>query len=91
MALALEQVGVAFGGFRALADVSLSVPPAEVVGLIGPNGAGKTTCVNVLTGFQRPSTGRVVLDGRDVSALPAHRQARPVAHIRHANPLPLHR
>ena len=76
MALALEQVGVAFGGFRALADVSLSVPPAEVVGLIGPNGAGKTTCVNVLTGFQRPSTGRVLLDGRDVSALPAHRLRR---------------
>ncbi len=76
MALALEQVGVAFGGFRALADVSLSVPPGEVVGLIGPNGAGKTTCVNVLTGFQRPSTGRVLLDGRDVSALPAHRLRR---------------
>lgn len=76
MALALEQVGVAFGGFRALTDVTLSVAPGQVVGLIGPNGAGKTTCVNVLTGFQRPTTGRVMLGGRDVSALPAHRLRR---------------
>jgi branched-chain amino acid transport system ATP-binding protein len=76
MALALEQAGVAFGGFRALTEVSLSVAPGQVVGLIGPNGAGKTTCVNVLTGFQRPTTGRVVLDLRDVSDLPAHRLRR---------------
>lgn len=76
MVLALEQVGVAFGGFRALADVSLSVAPGQIVGLIGPNGAGKTTCVNVLTGFQRPTGGRVLLDERDVSALPAHRMRR---------------
>lgn len=72
MALALEQVGVAFGGFRALTDISLSVAPGQIVGLIGPNGAGKTTCVNVLTGFQRPTTGKVRLDGRDVSALVPH-------------------
>ncbi|WP_374394371.1 ABC transporter ATP-binding protein [Tabrizicola sp.] len=76
MALALVEVGVAFGGFRALTDVSLSVAPGQIVGLIGPNGAGKTTCVNVLTGFQRPTAGRVALEGRDVSALPAHRMRR---------------
>lgn len=76
MALALEQVGVAFGGFRALTEVSLSVAPGQVVGLIGPNGAGKTTCVNVLTGFQRPTAGRVMFEGRDVSGLPAHRLRR---------------
>lgn len=72
LGLALEQVGVAFGGFRALSDLSLAVTPGQIVGLIGPNGAGKTTCVNVLTGFQRPTTGRVLLDGRDVSGLSAH-------------------
>ena len=71
MALALDRVGVAFGGFQALNDVSLTVAPGQVVGLIGPNGAGKTTCVNTLTGFQRPSTGRVLLGGRDVSRLAA--------------------
>ena len=76
MALALERVGIAFGGFRALADIDLEVEPGQVVGLIGPNGAGKTTCVNVLTGFQRPSSGRVTLDGSDVSRLPAHRLRR---------------
>lgn len=77
MALALEQVGVAFGGFQALNDVSLTVEAGQVVGLIGPNGAGKTTCVNTLTGFQCPSTGRVLLEGRDVSRLsaPAMRRA----------------
>lgn len=76
MALALEQVGVAFGGFQALAGVSLVVQPGQVMGLIGPNGAGKTTCVNVLTGFQRPTGGRVMLGGRDVSAATAHAMRR---------------
>lgn len=76
MVLALEQVGVAFGGFRALTDVTLSVAPGQVVGLIGPNGAGKTTCVNVLTGFQRPTQGKVILQGRDVSGLAAHEMRR---------------
>lgn len=72
MALALEQVGVAFGGFQALGAVSLTVQAGQVMGLIGPNGAGKTTCVNVLTGFQRPTEGRVTLGDRDVSRLSAH-------------------
>lgn len=72
MSLALENVGVAFGGFQALSEVTLAVEPGQVMGLIGPNGAGKTTCVNTLTGFQRPTTGRVRLEGRDVSALAAH-------------------
>lgn len=72
MALALEQVGVAFGGFQALGGVSLAVSPGRVMGLIGPNGAGKTTCVNVLTGFQRPTEGRVTLAGRDVSGVKSH-------------------
>ena len=80
MALALDRVGVAFGGFQALGDVSLTVEPGQVVGLIGPNGAGKTTCVNTLTGFQRPTTGRVLLGARDVSHLsaPAMRRAAPL-------------
>ncbi len=76
MALALDGVGVAFGGFRALTGVTLAIAPGQVVGLIGPNGAGKTTCVNVLSGFQRPDAGRVLLEGRDVSALSAHAMRR---------------
>ncbi len=70
--LATDGVTVAFGGFKALTDVSLAVTPGAVHGLIGPNGAGKTTLVNVLTGFQAPTRGAVTLNGRDVGTLPAH-------------------
>ncbi len=65
-------VTVAFGGFRALTDVTLSITPGAVHGLIGPNGAGKTTMVNVLTGFQAPTGGQVTLGRRDVGVLSAH-------------------
>lgn len=74
--LAARGVTVAFGGFKALTDVTLRVTPGAVHGLIGPNGAGKTTLVNSLTGFQSPSLGQITLDGRDVSGLPAHRLRR---------------
>lgn len=70
--LAASGVTVAFGGFKALTEVMLTVTPGAVHGLIGPNGAGKTTLVNVLTGFQSPTEGQVLLDGRDVSAQTTH-------------------
>jgi branched-chain amino acid transport system ATP-binding protein len=56
--------------------VSLELLPGEVVGLIGPNGAGKSTLVNVLSGFDRPSGGRVLLGDRDVTRWRAHRRGR---------------
>jgi branched-chain amino acid transport system ATP-binding protein len=65
-----------FQGVQALRGVSLELRRGEVVGLIGPNGAGKSTLVNLLSGFDRPSDGRVLLDGRDVSRWPAHRRGR---------------
>lgn len=71
MTLELQAVSVAFGGFKALQDVTISLAPGEIVGLIGPNGAGKTTCVNVMTGFQAPTTGTVRLDGETVNKQPA--------------------
>lgn len=68
MSLDLSSISVAFGGFRALDDVTISLKKGEIVGLIGPNGAGKTTCVNVITGFQDPSSGTVILDGSNINA-----------------------
>jgi branched-chain amino acid transport system ATP-binding protein len=75
-ALRATAVSRAFEGIRALEDVSVEVHRHEVVGLIGPNGAGKSTLVNVLTGFDTPTTGRVELDGRDVGGWSPHRRAR---------------
>jgi branched-chain amino acid transport system ATP-binding protein len=74
--LAAEAVTVRFGGLTAIEDVSLTLARHEVLGLIGPNGAGKTTFVNVLTGFQRPTAGRVLLAAEDVTGWPAHRLGR---------------
>jgi branched-chain amino acid transport system ATP-binding protein len=68
-------IGVNFDGLAALSDVSLSLDNGEILGLIGPNGAGKTTLVNVLSGFQRPTSGRVLLGGRNVTALPPQKLA----------------
>jgi branched-chain amino acid transport system ATP-binding protein len=74
----LRAVGVSrsFEGVRALADVDLELARSEVVGLIGPNGAGKTTLVNVITGFDFPTTGSVELEERDVTRWSPQRRGR---------------
>ena len=74
--LVLESVSRRFGGLQALSDVSLEVGRGEVLGLIGPNGAGKTTLVNVICGVHRASSGRVLFEGRDVTAYRPYRTAR---------------
>jgi len=58
-----------FGGLRAVSSFSFDIEPGEILGLIGPNGAGKTTVFNLVTGFLRPSSGRILLDGRSVVGL----------------------
>jgi ABC-type branched-subunit amino acid transport system ATPase component/ABC-type branched-subunit amino acid transport system permease subunit len=74
--LAAEDVSVRFGGLRALDGVSIRADDGEIVGLMGPNGAGKTTLFDVLSGNLRSSGGRVLLAGRDVTALPPNRRAK---------------
>ena len=61
--LEVIDVSITFGGLKAVADFSLSLPPGGLYGLIGPNGAGKTTAFNLLTGVYRPQTGSVSVDG----------------------------
>jgi branched-chain amino acid transport system ATP-binding protein len=75
-ALEVRSAAVAFGGVRALHDVSFSVAPGEVVGIIGPNGAGKTTLFDVVSGYVRPDAGEVLLDGEAVSGLSPDARAR---------------
>jgi branched-chain amino acid transport system ATP-binding protein len=70
--LRLEQVTMAFGGLKAVADLDLEVHPGELVGLIGPNGAGKTTVFNVITGVYTPTHGRILLDGKPIQGLRPH-------------------
>ena len=74
--LSCREVTVRFGGLIAVSDVSVSVPPAGIVGLVGPNGAGKSTLFGVLSGLLRPTRGTVALNGRDVTdSSPQHRAA----------------
>jgi len=74
--LELRDVGKTFGGLQALSGVSFSLAAGQIVGLIGPNGAGKTTLVNVVTGVQTPTAGRVLFEGRDVTGQRPHQSAR---------------
>ena len=64
-----------FGGLHALRNVSLSIAPAEIVGILGPNGAGKTTLYNLLTGFIAAESGSVVFKGRNLRGLAPYRIA----------------
>jgi ABC-type branched-subunit amino acid transport system ATPase component len=74
--LSAEGVTVLFGGKQALSDTSITVGPGQIVGLLGPNGAGKSTLFNVMSGYLRPATGRVFLNGQDVSGWSVQRRAR---------------
>lgn len=70
----LEGLVRAFGRTRALDDVSITINPGELVALLGPSGSGKTTALRVLAGLERPDSGRVVIDGEDVTRVSAHRR-----------------
>jgi branched-chain amino acid transport system ATP-binding protein len=72
--LMLRDVGKNFGGLRVIEDLSFSVRRGSCTALIGPNGAGKTTAFNLITGVYAIDTGRILLDGVDISRIPSHRR-----------------
>jgi len=74
--LRLENVTQRFGGIAALDDVSLDVDSNRITGLIGPNGSGKTTAFAVVSGFIRPTAGRVIFEGRDITGRQPHEMTR---------------
>src|SRR6187200_1005868 len=68
----VDQLRKEFGGLVAVDDVDFTIPQGKIVSLIGPNGAGKTTFFNMLTGVYRPTAGRVLFLGEDVTGKPPH-------------------
>jgi branched-chain amino acid transport system ATP-binding protein len=74
--LAVEGLGIGFGGVKAVDDVSFKVGKGEIVSIIGPNGAGKTTLFNMISGVYTPGAGKVTLEGEDVTAMAPHLLAR---------------
>src|SRR5690242_21870608 len=73
--LAVISIAKAYDKRVVLSDVSLAVGRGEVVGLLGPNGAGKTTCFYSIMGLVKPDSGRILLDGNDITGLPMYRRA----------------
>src|SRR5690606_24890921 len=67
--LSVENLRLSFGGLLAIDDLSFSVGEAEIVSVIGPNGAGKTSAFNCVTGFYKPTAGRILFRGRDITGL----------------------
>lgn len=70
--LGIEELGHDYGKFRVIENISLTISAGELSALIGPNGAGKTTFYNAISGKFPPTRGRVLLDGEDITGLPAH-------------------
>jgi len=73
--LEVKNISRAFGGLRAVEDVSLNVPVGSLTALIGPNGAGKTTLFALMSGFLRPDVGQIVFDGIDITGRAPHLNA----------------
>ncbi|MGN6548694.1 MAG: ABC transporter ATP-binding protein [Pararhizobium sp.] len=74
MTVSVEALGKEFGSFRAVDRVSFDLQRGEFLSLLGPSGCGKTTTLRMVAGFERPSDGRILLSGRDVTRLPARRR-----------------
>ena len=74
--LTVENLRMQFGGLVAVDNVNFTLDEKQISAIIGPNGAGKTTVFNCISGFYRPSAGRVTLAGEDITGLPSHHIAK---------------
>ncbi len=70
--IVVEDVSKHFGGFRAVDGSTMRIKEGSITGLIGPNGAGKTTLFNVIAGVLKPTSGRILMNGEDITGLPPH-------------------
>lgn len=73
--LQLDEATIRFGGLVAVNKVSFELNKGDLFGLIGPNGAGKTTCFNIITGVYKPTDGKILFDGKDITGTPSNRIA----------------
>lgn len=71
--LKVEGLSKSFGGLKAVHDLDFQVEEGEIIGFIGPNGSGKTTTMNLLTGFLKPDSGKIIFRGKDIAALPRYK------------------
>jgi len=74
-AIEFRDVTRAYGALRAVDRLSLSIHAGEFFAMLGPSGSGKTTCLRLIAGFERPDTGQVLLEGRDVSTIPPYQRS----------------
>ncbi|RPI72152.1 MAG: ABC transporter ATP-binding protein [Geobacteraceae bacterium] len=73
--LQVSELGIDFGGLKAVNGVDMNIKEGEILSIIGPNGAGKTTLFNLISGFLKPNKGRMIFDGTELTGMPAHRIA----------------
>ena len=71
--LDVKNLGISFGGLRAVNEFDLTIQKEQLYGLIGPNGAGKTTTLHTITGLLAPKSGSVLFEGKDITKVPAHK------------------
>jgi spermidine/putrescine transport system ATP-binding protein len=73
-AIRLQQLAKSFGGVPAVTGIDLDIPAGQFYSLLGPSGCGKTTTLRMIAGFEKPDSGRIELDGRDVAGDPPHKR-----------------
>ena len=74
VAVELQELTRTFGSVRALDGLNLRIEPGELVALLGPSGCGKTTAMRILAGLEEATSGKVLIDGRDISRVPANKR-----------------